>query len=102
PFGRVVMLHLNRLHISRRRLLLFKWLMVFLPFGTVALGHSLLEHAWGGAHSGGGTNTLLPTLFVSLLGLALTSLFVETLFRLLWDSRRRSWLASRMSRPCAP
>jgi two-component system, NarL family, sensor histidine kinase DegS len=59
-----------------RRLLVFKWLMVFLPSATVAVGHSLL----GGTH---GLSTLISTLPVTLLGLVLTYIFVETLFRVL-------------------
>jgi len=62
---------------TRRRLLLFKWLMVFLPSATVAVGHSLLEHNSGETH---GLPTIAAALPVTFLGLVLTYLFVETLF----------------------
>jgi len=65
---------------TQRRLLLFKWLMVFLPVGTITLGHSLIEHSGGGTHSPPTIAAILP---VTLLGLALTYIFVETLFRVL-------------------
>jgi signal transduction histidine kinase len=65
-------------------MLLFKWLMVFLPSLTVSIGHNLLDHAGGGEHSGGATQGLLGNLLVTLLGLALTYVFVELLFRILW------------------
>ncbi len=68
---------------THRRLLLFKWLMVFLPAGTVTVGHSLLEHTGGGEHTGAGTPALPATLLVTFLGLVLTYIFVETLFRVL-------------------
>jgi signal transduction histidine kinase len=78
-------LHVTRsimAHMTQRRLLLFKWLMVVVPIGTVELGHGLMEHATGdGAH--GGLSTVAATLPVTLLGLVLTYLFVETLFRVL-------------------
>ncbi len=63
-----------------RRLLVFKWLMVFLPSATVAVGHSLLDHTGGGTH---GLSTWASTLPVTLLGLVLSYIFVETLFRVL-------------------
>ena len=63
-----------------RRLLVFKWLMVFLPSATVAVGHSLLEHTGGGTH---GLSTWASTLPVTLLGLVLSYIFVETLFKVL-------------------
>jgi signal transduction histidine kinase len=70
---------MNRL-MTHRRLLLFKWLMVFLPSVTVTVGRSLLEHPGSGEH----TNVDLPaTLLMMLLGLVLTYIFVETLFRVL-------------------
>src|SRR5205823_3041218 len=56
------------------------WLMVFLPSGTVAVGHSLLEHSGGETH---GLPSIAETLPVTLLGLVLTYLFVEMLFRVL-------------------
>ncbi len=63
-----------------RRLLVFKWLMVFLPSATVAVGHSLLEHTGGGTH---GLSTWASALPVTLLGLVLSYIFVETLFKVL-------------------
>ena len=67
-------------HMTQRKLLLFKWLMVFLPVGTVTLGHSLIEHSGAGTHA---LPTLAAILPVALVGLALTYIFVETLFRVL-------------------
>jgi two-component system, NarL family, sensor histidine kinase DegS len=72
------MLQINRSIMTHRRLLLFKWLMVFLPSVTVTLGHSLMQHADGGTHA---LPTVAATLPVTFLGLVLTYLFVETLFR---------------------
>jgi len=74
------MIRTHRLNISQRRLLLFKWLMVFLPVGTVTLGHSLIEHSGAGTHA---LPTLAATLPVTLVGLVLSYIFVETLFRVL-------------------
>jgi len=75
------MLHVTGSLMTHRRLLLLKWLMVIVPSGTVAVGHSLMEHTGGGSH--GGPPTIAATLPVTLLGLVLTYLFVETLFRIL-------------------
>ncbi|MBA2784141.1 MAG: sensor histidine kinase [Rubrobacteraceae bacterium] len=77
------MVQTHRPVMTQRRLLLFKWLMVFLPSTTVAVGHSLLEHTGGGKHTGTGTSALPATLLVTFLGLVLTYIFVETLFRVL-------------------
>ena len=74
------MVHTHRPHLTQRRLLLFKWLMVFLPVGTVTLGHSLLEHSGGGTH---GPPTIAAILPVTMVGLVLAYMFVETLFRVL-------------------
>jgi two-component system, NarL family, sensor histidine kinase DegS len=68
---------------THRKLLLFKWLMIFIPSGTVALGHGLIEHSGGGEHTGGTVYGLPATLLVTFLGLVLTYIFVETLFRVL-------------------
>ncbi len=65
---------------THRRLLLFKWLMVFMPPVAVTVGHSLMEHTGGGTH---GLPTVAETLPVTFLGLVLTYIFVETLFRVL-------------------
>ncbi|HEX9676215.1 MAG TPA: sensor histidine kinase [Anaerolineales bacterium] len=72
------MLQMNRSIMTRRRLLLFKWLMVFIPPVTVAVGHSLVEHSGGGAH---GLPTVATTPIVTLMGLLPAYIFVETLFR---------------------
>src|SRR6266851_5527366 len=72
---------------THRRLLLFKWLMVFIPPATVATGHIVLEHALGhrllGHPVGGLAKTLLVTALVTCLALVLAYLFVRTLFRVL-------------------
>ncbi len=80
-----------------RRLLVFKWLMVFLPSATVAVGHSLLEHTGGGTH---GLSTWASALPVTLLGLVLSYIFVETLFRVLrrlQTEYRRAQIRSRLA-----
>ena len=70
-----------------RRLLLFKWLMILIPPVTVAVGHSVLAlmvgHSLPGHRVGSGAETLLVTVLVACLGLVLTYLFVEALFRVL-------------------
>jgi len=76
------MLHVARSMMTHRRLFLFKWLMILIPSGTVAVGHGLMAHTGGGIH-GDGLPTVAATLPVTLLGLVLTCLFVETLFRVL-------------------
>jgi two-component system, NarL family, sensor histidine kinase DegS len=86
------MVQTHRPVITHRRLLLFKWLMVFIPPVTVAVGHSLWlmvfrhAHTVEGGHSllgGGLAETLLVTLLVTFLALVLAYLFAETLFRVL-------------------
>ena len=67
------MLQMNRSIMTHRRLLLFKWLMVFIPPITVTVGLSLLGH--------GHTVADLHTLLVTFLALVLSYIFVETLFR---------------------
>lgn len=74
------MVQTHRPVMTHRRLLLFKWLMIFLPSVTVTLGHSLMEHTGDGIHA---LPPLAATLPVTLLGLVLTYIFVETLFRVL-------------------
>src|SRR6266498_4374153 len=78
------MLQINRSIMTHRRLVLFKWLMVFLPSVTVSVGHSLLDHSGGGEHTGGGTQGLPANLLVTFLGVVLTYIFVEILFKVLW------------------
>ena len=81
------MLQMDRSIMTQRGLLLFKWLMVFLPVGTVTLGHSLLAltvgHSPPGHPVGSLAETLLVTVLVTCLGLVLAYLFVETRFRVL-------------------
>src|SRR5262245_3261196 len=77
------MLDLTRTLMTRRRLLLFKWLMVVVPIGTVVVGHSLIDHAAGDGTHDLGAPTIVETLPVTLLGLVLSYLFVEILFRVL-------------------
>jgi len=73
------MVQISRPIMTHRRLLLFKWLMVFIPPGTVAVGHSLLlRHTVGGF-----PETLLVTSLVTFLALVLAYVFVETVFRVL-------------------
>lgn len=74
------MLQMSRPIMTHRRLLLFKWLMVFLPSAIVAVGHSLIAHTGTETH---GLPTVTATLPVTFLGLVLTYIFVETLFRVL-------------------
>jgi signal transduction histidine kinase len=74
---------------THRRLLLFKWLMVCIPPGTVAVGHSLLTVSIAAGHRPLGhtvgtlAETLLVTALLTCLALALAYLIVETLFRVL-------------------
>src|SRR5947209_1417033 len=72
------MIEMNRPIETHRRLVLFKWLMVFIPPVTVAVGHSLLGHTVGGL-----VETLLVTSLVTFLALVLAYIFVETLFGVL-------------------
>ncbi len=69
------MLQINHSTLTNRRLLLFKWLMIFIPSVTVAVGHSLIG---GGTHGLSSVAAILP---VTFLGLVLTYIFVEILFR---------------------
>ena len=77
----------NRAVMTHRRLLLFQWLMVFIPPVTVAVGHILLGHAAHhsllGLTVGSLAETLLVTSLVTLLALVLAYIFVEQLFRVL-------------------
>jgi two-component system, NarL family, sensor histidine kinase DegS len=78
---------LNHPIITRRRLLLFKWLMVFMPSVLVLGGHTLLGYLQGyrAGHSLQEVTMgrLTENLLVALLLLALVYIFVETLFRVL-------------------
>ena len=83
------MVQTRRPVMTHRRLLLFKWLMVFIPPVTVAAGHSLLAVTVAVGHSPLGhrvgrlAETLLVTVLVTCLALVLAYLFVESLFRVL-------------------
>jgi signal transduction histidine kinase len=68
---------------THRRLLLFKWLMVFIPPVTVSVGHSLLAVGHSLRGHGRLAETLLVTLLVTFLALVLAYIFAETLFRVL-------------------
>ena len=68
---------------TRRRLLLFKWLMVFMPPIMVMVGYSLLWHAVGHSLLGVTLDRLAVNLLVALLVLVLVYIFAETLFRIL-------------------
>jgi len=70
---------------THRRLLLFKWLMVFIPPITVAVGYGLLAVGHGLRHNAVGelAETLLVTLLVTFLVLVLAYMFAETMFRVL-------------------
>lgn len=81
------MLQMSRPVMTHRRLLLFKWLMVFIPPVTVAVGHSLLTYRVGllghtvGRYAENPLVTLLVILLVTFLALVLGYIFVETVFR---------------------
>lgn len=78
------MIQPHRPNTTHRRLLLFKWLIVFIPPVTVMVGHSLLGHLVG--HSLLGVTTvgrLAENLLVAFLLLVLAYIFVETVFRVL-------------------
>lgn len=69
---------------SHRKLLLFKWLMVFIPPVTVAIGHVLLVDRVGPrSHEDGPLGTLLAIVIVTLVALVLAYIFVESLFTVL-------------------
>jgi len=87
------MLQMNRSIITNRRLLLFKWLMVFLPPITVMIGYSLLGHAIGHSILGVTVGRLTVNLLVAFMSLVLAYIFAETLFRVL--QRRQSEAVSR-------
>jgi two-component system, NarL family, sensor histidine kinase DegS len=67
---------INRSIMSHRRLLWFKWLMIFTPPFVALVGHSLLGHSITGV-------ILLENLFVALVLLMISYVFAETLFRVL-------------------
>jgi two-component system sensor histidine kinase DegS len=70
------MLQMNRSIMSHRRLLWFKWLMIFTPPLVALVGHSLLGHSVTGV-------ILAENLFVALVLLVISYSFAEILFRVL-------------------
>ncbi len=78
---------MNRAILTHRRLLLFKWLMIFTPSVTVMVGHSLLGYLLGypAGHSllEVTAGRLAENLLVAFLLLVLVYIFAETLFRVL-------------------
>jgi signal transduction histidine kinase len=70
------MLQMNRSIMTHRRLLLFKWVMIFTPPVAVMLGHSLLGHPVTGSR-------FTENLFVALLLLVVSYGFAEALFQVL-------------------
>src|SRR5579859_3665907 len=79
------MVQTQRPVMTHRKLLLFKWLMVFIPPVTVAVGHILLavRHSMAGHAEGGLAVTLIVSLLVTCLALVLAYMFVDTLFGVL-------------------
>jgi signal transduction histidine kinase len=79
-------LQINRSIMTHRRLLLFKWLMVFIPSGTLIVGHVValtVGHIRLGQTGGTFAEPLLGTLLVAFLALVLAYIFSETMFRVL-------------------
>jgi signal transduction histidine kinase len=70
------MLQMNRSIMTHRRLLWFKWLMIFTPPLVALVGHILLGHSVTGV-------ILAENLFVALVLLMISYIFAETLFRVL-------------------
>ncbi|MBI2873593.1 MAG: sensor histidine kinase [Firmicutes bacterium] len=79
------MLHqTNRSIMTHRRLLLFKWFIVFIPPVTVMAGHGLLWRTVGHSLLGRGTvGRLAENLLVAFLLLVLVYILAEILFRIL-------------------
>lgn len=81
------MLQMNHSIMTHRRLLLFKWLIVFTPPVTVMVGHSLLGYLLGypTGHSllEVTVGRLTENLLVAFLLLVLAYIFAEILFRVL-------------------
>lgn len=70
--------------LTHRKLLLLKWLMVFIPPVTVAAGHVAVTAGHGlPGHSVSGAETLLATALATCLALVIGYAFVETLFGVL-------------------
>ena len=83
------MLQINHSIMTRRRLLLFKWLIIFTPPVVALVGHSLMGYLLG--YSAGhsllevAASRLAENLLVAFLLLVLTYLFVEILFKVIWE-----------------
>lgn len=77
------MVQTHRPVMTHRRLLLFKWLMVFIPPVTVAVGHSLLAVGHSLRGHGSLAETLLVTSLVTFPILVLAYIFAQTMFRVL-------------------
>jgi len=79
------MLQMNRAIMTHRKLLLFKWLIVFTPPVTVMVGHGLLGITVGHRLLGQPVTVsrLAENLLVAFLLLVLAYIFAETLFRIL-------------------
>lgn len=77
------MLQINRTMITRRRLLILKWLMIFTPPLMVMIGYNILGHTVGHSLLGVTVDRLKVNLFIAFLLLVLVYIFAETLFRVL-------------------
>ena len=77
------MLQINRTIITRRRLLILKWLMIFTPPLMVMIGYNILGHTVGHSLLGVTVDRLKVNLLVAFLLLVLVYIFAETLFRVL-------------------
>ena len=77
------MIQMNRSIITRRRLLMLKWLIIFTPPVTVMMGHSVLGYSAGYSLLDVTVSRLAENLLVALLLLVLSYIFVETLFRMM-------------------
>jgi signal transduction histidine kinase len=77
------MIQMNRSIMTRRRLLLLKWLMIFTPPVVAMVGYYLLGHAVGHSLLGVTVDRFAVNLLVAFLLLVLVYIFAETLFRVL-------------------
>ncbi|HYF95857.1 MAG TPA: sensor histidine kinase [Symbiobacteriaceae bacterium] len=69
---------------TQRRLLLHKWLMIFMPPVTVLAGHSLLVQPLRHTVMGIPVSPLVENLIVAFLLLVLVYALAQSLFRILW------------------
>jgi len=72
----------DRSRMTHRRLLLFKWLIIFMPPLAVLVGHGLLGHPLGHRLLGVTVSRLAENLAVAFLLLVLAYIITEILFRL--------------------